>query len=64
MLEYYGGIEVNMPYGEIEESKYNNWNAYWLLYKLPSNNAKVYEEYLICDTIGMIGSVGGTLGMF
>ena len=23
----------------------------------------VYEEYLIYDTVGMIGSVGGTLGM-
>ena len=26
--------------------------------------SKVYEEYLIFDAIGMIGSVGGTLGMF
>ena len=25
---------------------------------------KVYEEYLIYDAIGMIGSIGGTLGMF
>ena len=25
---------------------------------------KVYEEYLIYDTLGMIGSVGGTLGLF
>ena len=24
----------------------------------------IYEEYLIYDGIGMIGSVGGTLGMF
>ena len=24
----------------------------------------VYEEYLIYDTIGMIGSIGGTLGIF
>ena len=26
--------------------------------------SKVYEEYLITDTIGLIGSVGGTLGLF
>ena len=26
--------------------------------------AKVYEEYIIVDAIGMIGSVGGTLGLF
>ena len=25
---------------------------------------KVYEEYFIIDTVGLIGSVGGTLGMF
>ena len=24
----------------------------------------VYEEYLIYNTMGMIGSVGGTLGIF
>ena len=26
--------------------------------------AEVYEEYIICDFINMIGSVGGTLGLF
>ena len=26
--------------------------------------AEVYEEYIICDFISMIGSVGGTLGLF
>ena len=26
--------------------------------------AKVYEEYLITDGITLIGSVGGTLGLF
>ena len=26
--------------------------------------AKVFEEYFIIDSIGLIGSVGGTLGMF
>ena len=25
---------------------------------------KLYEEYLIYDIIGMVGSVGGTLGLF
>ena len=32
-------------------------------FRLPQN-AKVYEEYLITDTITLIGSVGGTLGLF
>ena len=65
-MEYYGEIEINMPYGEIHQSKWNvrsNWNAYMVCYNF-KNNAKVYEEYLICDTIGMIGSVGGTIGLF
>ena len=37
---------------------------YHLVYKLTNNNdiSKVYKEYYIYDTIGMIGSVGGTLG--
>ena len=28
-----------------------------------ANKMKTFHEYLIYDTIGMIGSVGGTLGM-
>ena len=66
VLEYYGEIEINMPYGEIHQSKWNvksNWNAYMVCYKF-NVGAKLYEEYLICDTMGMIGSVGGTIGMF
>ena len=54
-----------IPYHAHDASKYKNWNAYWILYRLTNNNfaANVYEEYLIYDAIGMIGSVGGTLGM-
>ena len=32
-------------------------------YSIPSNSTTLYKEYLIYDTISMIGSVGGTLGM-
>ena len=32
-------------------------------FKAPAS-VKVLEEYLIYDTIGMIGSAGGTLGLF
>ena len=37
----------------------------WIEYKftLPLTT-KVYEEYLITDSITLIGSVGGTLGLF
>ena len=40
------------------------WNMYFFQYKLINLEfaAKVYEEYLVYDEIGMIGSVGGTLG--
>ena len=60
-LEYYGEME-----GLFQRAvEYGNWNSYKFIYKLINNNfdANVYEEYLIYDTIGMIGSVGGTLGM-
>ena len=29
-----------------------------------TTNVQVYEEYLIYDEIGMIGSIGGLLGLF
>ena len=32
-------------------------------YSIPSNLKTLREEYLICDAITMVGSVGGTLGM-
>ena len=30
----------------------------------PPEEVTVFQEYVVYDTIGMIGSVGGTLGMF
>ena len=37
---------------------------YFLWYKLTNQDfeSMVYEEYFIYDTVGMIGSVGGTFG--
>ena len=45
---------------KINESKHE------LYYEFSNSESKckVFEEYLIYDTMGMIGSVGGTLGMF
>ena len=66
----YGELEGILPYRHSYWAdrlfRNENWNDYLLYHKLINNNfdAKVYEEYLIYDTIGMIGSVGGTLGMF
>ena len=33
-------------------------------YRYPSSTAQVQEEYLLYDETGVIGSVGGTLGLF
>ena len=65
-LEYFGERVVNFPYRPKSGSKYENWNVYWLQIELTNQDllSKVFEEYLIYDNIGMIGSVGGTLGNF
>ena len=40
-------------------------DRYYFKYRLHDvNSTVVYDEYLIYDGIGMVGSVGGTLGMF
>ena len=53
--EYSGLFQENLGEDEEAEIKYK--------FALPLK-AKVYEEYFIIDSIGLIGSVGGTLGMF
>ena len=35
-----------------------------MFWNFPQNKVIVNQEYLVYDSIGMIGSVGGTLGMF
>ena len=35
-----------------------------LSFQFPSANLILYEEYLLYDWIGMIGSIGGSLGLF
>ena len=43
----------------------NEKDEYYFKYRLYDvNSTMVYDEYLIYDGIGMVGSVGGTLGMF
>ena len=46
---------------EEEAKKHRIFLAYEFL---KHEKVKVYEEYLIYDTVAMIGAVGGTLGMF
>ena len=59
--EYVGGIYQNNP--KISDKKDQDlYDFKYRLYHLATT--KVHEEYLIYDEIGMVGSVGGTLGMF
>ena len=62
-LEYFGEVTLNMP---TSSEKSGNWHMYNLRYKLTNPNFElmVHEEYFIYDAISMIGSVGGTLGIF
>ena len=60
-MKYLGDTVINVPYSEDD---YPEWNTYWLSYTLNNEDfkTKLYEEYLLCDVIDMIGSFGGTLG--
>ena len=62
ILEYFGAIELSKP----QQSDRENWNLQEIGYYLtnPDFTLIIHEEYLIYDAIGMIGSVGGTVGMF
>ena len=58
--EYTG--ETFLQYNQKPQS--NETGEYYFKYVLNDvTSTKVYKEYLIYDTIGMVGSVGGTLGM-
>ena len=60
-LEYFGKVVLNMPF---HSDQGKNWNLYHLRYRLTNQDfeSMVYEEYFVYDTVGMIGSVGGTFG--
>ena len=58
ILEYDGGKLVEYS----NEASIDTWFS--IIYQFsPPMMKTVYEEYLIFDIVGMIGSVGGTLGM-
>ena len=47
-----------------QKPKSNETDEYYFKYILNDvKSTKVYKEYLIYDAIGMVGSVGGTLGI-
>ena len=48
-------------------SYYNHDNSnfhYWWSYHFDNELIEVQEEYLMYDIIGLIGTIGGTLGLF
>ena len=57
ILQYSGDLEWESMSTDIGE-------VYFSYNFLPPKTVSVHEEYLIYYTIGFIGSVGGTLGMF
>ena len=61
-LQYIGEIDGITPFSSFNKTE----NSYIFSYTLTNNDlmSNVFEEYLIYDFIGMIGSVGGTLGNF
>ena len=62
-LEYFGEFMLNIPFSS---DKGKNWNMHYLRYRMANQDfeSMVYEEYYIYDTVGMIGSVGGTFGTY
>ena len=65
--ENYMGLygTLNFQNKQKNSQEKENWNFYQMHYFIDKEiEMKVYEEYIIIDAMGMIGSVGGTLGLF
>ena len=61
VIEYFGQLYLYIPIKSDED----DWDLYFFKYRTnDDNHASTKDEYLIYDAIGMVGSVGGTLGMF
>ena len=56
ILQYSGNVESH-------QNTTSSYATQFMYSFSPPITTKVYEEYLIYDGLGLIGSVGGTLGM-
>ena len=57
---------INMKQTAIYQEDQDDANAkrnVFVIYRFQNTNMKVEEEYLVQDFVGMLGSIGGTLGM-
>ena len=57
VLNYRGDLQVNKDQ-KVEPKTVAIW--YWMV----SDELRVEQEYLVNDTLGLIGYIGGTLGLF
>ena len=56
IIQYFGEVELKYQ----RDQKYE---AYFSYNFAPPKTVMVHEEYLIYDTIGFLGSIGGALGL-
>ena len=60
-VEYHGAKLTS--YYNSDNSKWKYFH-YWWSYHFDNELIEVQEEYLMYDIIGLIGTIGGTLGLF
>ena len=60
---YSGTVEIIDMINENEGFYVDSMNSHFV-FRFFSNKRHVYEEVLILDEIGLIGSLGGSLGLF
>ena len=61
--QYSGRIGITEMINE-DGGYYVDSMNYHFTYRFSSNKRQIYEEVLILDEIGLIGSLGGSLGLF
>ena len=60
----YSGLEVKEKSKFSSQPEVYNYRGFKYQFGNADNKMKAFHEYLIYDSMGMIGSVGGTFGMF
>ena len=63
-LQYSGNFIISKPIVGNATEKYKSLHQFYYEFSNSDNKCPIFNEYLIYDTMGMIGSVGGTFGMF
>ena len=53
---------ATVPRVRNNDSTFDHWSRFWL--KLEGPDIKLHEEYIVYDFNGIVGTVGGSLGLF